>query len=134
MAIESYSDNEDNTAVICAKQRIAALEQELEVLKASNKRVKLQTDSNVHKGRVIRRLVSLFDGLKDLIAENDRREELLDSLDSPDQPVYTQDADRIINSFNELLHCLPWLKKKLSSDIDELDSVLKDLRKGADSA
>jgi hypothetical protein len=35
--------------------------------------------------------------------------------------------DRIINSFNELLHCLPWLKKKLLSDVDELDSVLKDV-------
>jgi hypothetical protein len=41
MAIESYCDNEDNTAIICARWHIVALEQELEVLKASNKWVKL---------------------------------------------------------------------------------------------
>ncbi|KAG1786639.1 uncharacterized protein HD556DRAFT_1248044 [Suillus plorans] len=134
MAIESSSDHDDAAAVVRAKRRIAALEQEVEVLRASNKRVKPQIDSNVHKGRAIRRLVSLFDGLEDLIAENDRREELLDSLDLPDQLVSTQDEDRTIRSFNELLRCLPWLKKKLSSDVDELDYILRDLRKGADSA
>lgn len=108
MAIESYSDNEDDAAIVRAKRRIAALEQEVEILRASNKRAKpyvfsllltwyfmlnvhRQTDSNVHKGRVIHRLVSLFDGLEDLIAENDRHEELLDSLDSPDQFVSTQE-------------------------------------------
>jgi hypothetical protein len=50
-----------------------------------------RTDSNIHKGRAIRRLVSLFDGLEDLIAENDRREDLLEALNSPDQLVTTQE-------------------------------------------
>lgn len=40
MAIESSSDHDDAAAVVRAKRRIAALEQEVEVLRASNKRVK----------------------------------------------------------------------------------------------
>ncbi|KAG2120274.1 hypothetical protein DEU56DRAFT_735345 [Suillus clintonianus] len=124
---ESDSDREDDTTAARAKRRIAALEQELENIRAS-KRSKPHSNSNVHKGRGIRRLVSLFDSLEDLVAENDRREDLLQSLDSQDE------LDRTFSSFNELLRCLPWLKKKLFSDVEELDSILKELRKGADSA
>ncbi|KAG1795911.1 hypothetical protein EV424DRAFT_1547313 [Suillus variegatus] len=133
MAIESSSDHDDAAAVVRAKRRIAALEQEVEVLRASNKRVKPQIDSNVHKGRAIRRLVSLFDGLKDLIAENDRREELLDSLDLPDQLVSTQETGPSDRSMNYFV-AFPGSKKNFQSDVDELDYILRDLRKGADSA
>ncbi|KAG0698671.1 hypothetical protein DFH29DRAFT_1002598 [Suillus ampliporus] len=128
---ESDSDREDDTTAARAKWRIAALEQELETIRSS-KRSESQANSNMHKGRCIRQLVSLFDSLEDLVGENDRCEELMQSLDSQDELVTNRDEDRIFSSFNELLRCLPWLRKKLFSDVEELDSILKELRKGAD--
>ncbi|KAG0694654.1 hypothetical protein DFH29DRAFT_1006133 [Suillus ampliporus] len=130
---ESDSDRKDDTTAARAKQCIVALEQELETIRSS-KRSKLQANSNMHKGRCIRRLVSLFDSLEDLVGENDRREELMQLLDSQDELVTNRDEDRIFSSFNELLRCLPWLRKKLFSDVEELNSILKELRKGTDSA
>ncbi|KAG0698048.1 hypothetical protein DFH29DRAFT_984041 [Suillus ampliporus] len=121
---QSDSDRKDDTAAARAKRSLIQF----------GCNVHRQSNSNVHKGRGIRRLISLFNSLEDLVAENDRREELLQSLDSQDELVTSRDEDRTFSSFNELLHCLPWLKKKLLSDAKELDSILKELRKGADSA
>jgi len=56
-----------------------------------------QANSNIHKGRCIRRLVSLFDSLEDLVAENDQREELLQSLDSQDELVMNREYVLLIH-------------------------------------
>ncbi|KAG1880793.1 hypothetical protein F4604DRAFT_1922421 [Suillus subluteus] len=114
MAIESSSDHDDGAVIVRAKRCIVALEQEVEALRASSKCTgKLTLMCTKDKP---------FIGLCPYL------------LYSPDQLASIQDEDRTVNSVNELLCCLPWLKKKLSSDVDELNSILKDLCKGVDSA
>ncbi|KAG1732747.1 hypothetical protein EDB19DRAFT_1831234 [Suillus lakei] len=110
---ESDSDREDNTTAAHAKWHIVALEQELKTIRLSKR--------------------SKF--LEDLVAENDQHEELMQSLDSQEELVTNRDShilteiskDRIFSSFNELLCCLPWLRKKLFSDVKELNSILKEV-------
>ncbi|KIK92910.1 hypothetical protein PAXRUDRAFT_12950 [Paxillus rubicundulus Ve08.2h10] len=134
------SDDEVQATQTRAKRRIAALEFELETLKASSKKPR-QNDTMAHRGRAIRRLITLYDNVEDLIAEYDRRQEL--AAEDPDQGVFDssldpqiiRDQDRLYSSFEELVEFLPWFKKKiLHCDADELDDICKQLRKGADGA
>ncbi|KAG2745604.1 hypothetical protein P692DRAFT_201719865, partial [Suillus brevipes Sb2] len=82
------------------------------------------------KGRGIRRIVTLFDSIEDLICENDRRCE----NDNDDENV-TIDQDRLQMGYVILNNTLPWLNEKASDmEYEEYTQMLKKLRQGADSA
>ncbi|KAF8835836.1 hypothetical protein BDN67DRAFT_912248 [Paxillus ammoniavirescens] len=89
-----------------------------------------------HRGRAIRRLVSLFDDVENLVTEYDRQSDsAAENLGEDPVEHSTQDQDRLYSSFEELLTYLPWMKRKIiNCDPDELDNIFKQLRKGADGA
>ncbi|KAG2127440.1 hypothetical protein BD769DRAFT_1357273 [Suillus cothurnatus] len=83
----------------------------------------------VSQGRAIRRIVTLFDTIEDLITENDRRYEVEDDAES------SLDEDRLQIGFVTLTTALSWLPKKATEmDYDDYSHMLKLLRQGADSA
>ncbi|KAH7926004.1 hypothetical protein BV22DRAFT_1010124 [Leucogyrophana mollusca] len=127
-------DGEEAAFRARTKRRISALENELEDARSTSKKQRNEEASVVNRGRVIRRLVSMFDSVGDMVAENDRRADMLDTdEDLVTEP--TRDEDRLYSSFKELLVCLPWLRRRLLSDSpDELETLYKQLRKGADGA
>ncbi|KAG1817510.1 uncharacterized protein BJ212DRAFT_1480085 [Suillus subaureus] len=63
------------TAKARAKHRIAALEDELEIMQQERGMKQRKTTYYIAQGRVIHRLVILYASLEDLISENDRRYE-----------------------------------------------------------
>ncbi|EGO18993.1 hypothetical protein SERLADRAFT_443536 [Serpula lacrymans var. lacrymans S7.9] len=119
------------------KQRISALEEEIQVLKAGVSKTK-STDSWVNQGRGIRCLVSLFDSISDMVAERDRRIYEQDDDEASTQPQdYSEDENRTFRGFKELVYYVPTLKKKLNEEVasnKELASIYKQLRKGSDGA
>ncbi|KAG6370798.1 hypothetical protein JVT61DRAFT_11005 [Boletus reticuloceps] len=134
----SYSGDEVQASHARAKRRIVALELELDTLKASSKKPR-QSHTTVNRGRAIRRLVSLYNNVEDLIAEYDRRQEFAtgnaERESDSEEIESTRDQHRLYSSFEELLEFLPWLKKEiLHSEADEFDDICKQLRKGADGA
>ncbi|KIK36933.1 hypothetical protein CY34DRAFT_48676, partial [Suillus luteus UH-Slu-Lm8-n1] len=80
------------------------------------------------QGRAIRRMVSLYDSIEDLIRENDRR------CDTDNDDV-TIDQDRLQMGYISLSSAIPWLNER-ASELDNEDylHMLKKLRQGADSA
>ncbi|KIK73736.1 hypothetical protein PAXRUDRAFT_20542 [Paxillus rubicundulus Ve08.2h10] len=96
-----------------------------------------QIDTYIHRGRAIRRLVVLYDNIEDIISEYDRQQEFAAEnahLDLSELET-TQDQDRLYSSFQELLIFLPWMKKIiLHCNVNELEDICKQLRKGADGA
>ncbi|KAF8839843.1 hypothetical protein BDN67DRAFT_969490 [Paxillus ammoniavirescens] len=131
------SGDEVQAAQTRAKRRIAALELEVESLKEVSKKSRRQNDLYIHRGRAIRRLVTLYDNIEDLISEYDRRQEF--ATENPHSDLSeldtTQDQDRLYSSFEELLAFLLWMRRKiLRCEADELDDICKQLRKGADGA
>ncbi|KAG2080188.1 hypothetical protein BD769DRAFT_1685226 [Suillus cothurnatus] len=116
-----------------AKRRIAALEDELQMMKEERGTKQRKTTYYVAQGRAIRRMVVLYTSLEDLIAENDRRYDtgLVDGLVVGTTP----EQDRLQHGYITLAQTLPWLHGKLSNlDIDECEDMIKKLRKGADAA
>ncbi|KAG2749561.1 hypothetical protein P692DRAFT_201672739, partial [Suillus brevipes Sb2] len=81
------------------------------------------------QGRAIRRIVSLFDNIEDLVAENDRR------LEDDDDENSTIDQDRLQIGYATLSSALPWFHKRgIELEYDDFIQMLKTLRQGADSA
>ncbi|KAI6151179.1 hypothetical protein BKA82DRAFT_4013723 [Pisolithus tinctorius] len=124
-----------------SKRQIAALELELETMRASSKKSRRQQDSYVHWGRAIRRLVTLYENVKDLIAAFDRHQEFQENdhnesdLENTCEYLIATSDDRLYKSFEELITVLPWMKKiVLRGTADELEDICKQLRKGADGA
>ncbi|KAI6141161.1 hypothetical protein BKA82DRAFT_3977752 [Pisolithus tinctorius] len=117
-----------------SKRRIAALELELETMRASSKKSH-RCDSYVHRGRAIRRLVTLYENVEDLIAAFDRHQEFQENDHNESDLENTCDDDRLYKSFEELITVLPWMKKiVLRGTADELEDICKQLQKGADGA
>ncbi|KAG1789010.1 uncharacterized protein HD556DRAFT_1244350 [Suillus plorans] len=127
------------------RRKIAQLEEKLEALQ-SGRAVKercgryrtywvalltiyvRQTIWYVTKGRAIRRVVTLFDSIEDLVAENNRRYE-------DDDPDTTIEQDRLQIGYATLTRTLPWFFKKGSEmEYEEYSHMLKMLCQGADGA
>ncbi|KAG2130269.1 hypothetical protein DEU56DRAFT_740807 [Suillus clintonianus] len=88
-----------------------------------------QTNYHLAQGRAVRRVITLFDGIEDLVAENDRRYE-----DGGDEDA-TLDQDRLQTGYIALVSALPWfLKKATEMGHDDYACMLKTLRQGADGA
>ncbi|KAG1891843.1 uncharacterized protein F5891DRAFT_1131472 [Suillus fuscotomentosus] len=69
-------------------------------------------DPYLMTGRVIRRLVSLTDRVKDLVGEYNRRTSLYDSNDNPQ---YTEEEGCTYQSFQQLLRWIPTIHGLISS-------------------
>ncbi|KIK47177.1 hypothetical protein CY34DRAFT_9200 [Suillus luteus UH-Slu-Lm8-n1] len=112
------------------RRRIAQLEEKLEVLEAGRAIKQRQSNYYLAQGRAIRRVVSLFDNVEDLVTENDRRCDLND-----DEERATVDQDRLQVGYVALINTLPWFHKEATdADNDEYLHLMKMLRQGADSA
>ncbi|KAG1814830.1 hypothetical protein EV424DRAFT_1645650 [Suillus variegatus] len=119
-----------DSAFVQARQRrkIAELEGKLESLESGRARKERQMNYYLAQGRGFRRVVALFDGIEDLVAENDRR------YDDQDEDA-TLDQERLHVGYSILVRTLPWLLKKSSEmDHDDYVRMLKALRQGADGA
>ncbi|KAG2107617.1 uncharacterized protein F5147DRAFT_774064 [Suillus discolor] len=88
------------------RRRIAQLEEQLEALKAGRASKERQTNYYIAEGRAIRRVISLFDNVEDLVTENDRRYDLSDDDEN------NVDQDRLQVGYITLTHTLPWFHKK----------------------
>ncbi|KAG1745579.1 hypothetical protein EDD22DRAFT_958493 [Suillus occidentalis] len=112
-----------------AKWHIAALEDELEVMRQERGGKQRKTTFYVSQGRAIRRLVVLYHSLEDLVAENDRRYEFRSA------PESTPEQNRLQRGYIELARVLPWLHEKLGElDHEDSEDMLRKLKKGADAA
>ncbi|KAG1876134.1 hypothetical protein C8R48DRAFT_591681 [Suillus tomentosus] len=112
------------------KRRIAALEEKLQVLESGHAVKVRETNHYMSKGRAIRRIVTLFDTIEDMISENDRRCDLGDE----DNDV-TLDQERLQLGYIVLNNTLPWFHSKASDmEYEDYTFMLKKLRQGADAA
>ncbi|KAG2740047.1 hypothetical protein P692DRAFT_20881304 [Suillus brevipes Sb2] len=111
-----------------AKRRITALLEEVETLKQDKTVKQRRTTYYVSQGRAIRRMVALYTPIEDLVAENDRRCE--DSVGDS-----TPEQNRLQRGYVELVKILPWIHDKVANlDSEELEDMLRKLKRGADSA
>ncbi|KAG1904138.1 uncharacterized protein F5891DRAFT_1184315 [Suillus fuscotomentosus] len=102
------------------RQKIAALEEKLQVLESGHAVKQREINYYMSKGRAIRRIVTLFDSIEDLIGENDRRCD----LDSEDENVTLENVCK--PGFISLTHALPWLHSRASDlEYDEYSHMLK---------
>ncbi|KIK31905.1 hypothetical protein CY34DRAFT_102531, partial [Suillus luteus UH-Slu-Lm8-n1] len=112
-----------------AKRKIAALMDEIEILKQDKVIKQRKTTYYVSQGRAIRRIVALYTPIEDLIVENDRRCECGPSGNS------TMAQDHLQRGYIELAKALPWLHDKIAClDPQELEDMFRKLKRGADSA
>ncbi|KAG2137731.1 hypothetical protein BD769DRAFT_1351674 [Suillus cothurnatus] len=118
------------------RRKIAQLEEKLEVLEAGRATKERQSNYYMAQGRAIRRVISLFDNVEDLVTENDRRYDLNDDEETTCSPCAGLcSQDRLQVGYVALTHTLPWFHKKgTDMDYDEFVHMMKMLRQGADSA
>ncbi|KAG2046151.1 hypothetical protein BDR06DRAFT_1014971 [Suillus hirtellus] len=110
-------------------QKIAALEEKLQVLEAGRRVKQREINYFISQGRAIRRIVTLFDSIKDLISKNNRR------YDIAEDGEVTIDQDRLHTGYITLTNILPWFQSKCSDmEYKEYMQMLKKLRQGANSA
>ncbi|KAG2744726.1 hypothetical protein P692DRAFT_20784151 [Suillus brevipes Sb2] len=110
------------------RRKIAQLEQKLQVLESGQAMKQRETNYYMSKGRSIRRIVALYNGIEDLINENDRR------CDEGDDDV-TPEQDRLQQGYIALNNALPWFHQRATEcEYEEYMHMLKMLRQGADSA
>ncbi|KAJ6605158.1 hypothetical protein DFH09DRAFT_1353728 [Mycena vulgaris] len=118
------------------KRCIAELEAERDVASAAPKTTAAKTYVTI--GRALRKTVTLFDPLEDLIAEYDRRQELEETreLKGDTTPVeHTAEQDRLYRGYLELIKFVPGLKSAIvNCHVNELAAILGQLRKGAAGA
>ncbi|KAG1754676.1 hypothetical protein EDD22DRAFT_784590 [Suillus occidentalis] len=107
------------------RRKIAALEEKLQVLEVGHAVKQREINYYMSQGRAIRRTVTLYDSVEDLICENDRRSE------AEDDDV-TIDQDRLQLGYVTLNGFLPWLHQQVSNL--EYEDYLQMLKKGADGA
>ncbi|KAG1767752.1 hypothetical protein EDD22DRAFT_772835 [Suillus occidentalis] len=118
----------------CARQRrrIAQLEEKLESLESGRwlcSSVIRESNYYMAQGRALRRVVSLFDNVEELVSENDRRYEI------DEDATNSFDQDRLQVGYIALTNTLRWFHKKgTEMDYDDYLQMLKMLRQGADSA
>ncbi|KAG1736265.1 hypothetical protein EDD22DRAFT_787551 [Suillus occidentalis] len=112
------------------RRKIAALEEKLQSLEAGHEVKQREINYYMSKGRAIRRVVTLFDNIEDLICENDRRCEL-----EEEDEDRTVDQDRLQVGYITLNQALPWFHSKATNmEHEDYTYMLKKLRQGADSA
>ncbi|KAG0703576.1 hypothetical protein DFH29DRAFT_998401 [Suillus ampliporus] len=123
--LEEASTDAPSSRAARQMRKIAQLEGKLEILESGHAVKDRKMNHYVAQGRAIRRVVSLFDNVEDLMGENDRRYE--------EEGDITIDQDRLQTGYITLLHTLKWFEKKTSEmDYDEYSQMLKMLRQGAD--
>ncbi|KAG1732713.1 hypothetical protein EDB19DRAFT_1911871 [Suillus lakei] len=109
-----------------AKHCIAALEDELQMMKQERGTKQRKTNYYVVQGRTICRMVVLYTSLEDLIAENDRRYE----EGSEDA---TAEQEHLQRGYIALVQVPLWLHDRFTElDIDDCEEMLKKLKRGAD--
>ncbi|KAG1840010.1 hypothetical protein C8R48DRAFT_621288 [Suillus tomentosus] len=121
------------------KRKIAALEEKLQVLESGHAVKLRETNYYMSKGRAIRRIVTLFDTVEDMISENDRRCDLDEDEDDNTQRfadmVRHDSQERLQIGYIALNHALPWFHPKASDmEYEDYTLMLKKLRQGADAA
>ncbi|KAG1734857.1 hypothetical protein EDD22DRAFT_852434 [Suillus occidentalis] len=113
-----------------AKQKIATLLEDIEILKQDKATKNRKTTYYVSQGRAIRRMVILYNPIEDLVKENDRRCE-----ETNDDSTVENSQDCLQRSYIELSKVLPWLHEKLAKiDNEESEDMIKKLKRGMDSA
>ncbi|KAG1717802.1 hypothetical protein EDD22DRAFT_964401 [Suillus occidentalis] len=110
------------------RRKIAALEEKLQAFEAGHATKQREANHFMSQGRAIRRIVTLYDSIEDLVSENDRRCET-------DNEDVTIDQDCLQMGYIALSNCISWLNDS-ASDLEHEDylQMLKKLRQGADSA
>ncbi|KAG1763642.1 hypothetical protein EDD22DRAFT_776896 [Suillus occidentalis] len=121
------------------RRKIADLEEKLQVLESGQAVKKREINFYMSQGRAIRRIVTLFDSIEDLICENDRRCDI-DDNDDNDVTIdlthqYFDSQDRLQTGYVVLSNVIPWFHAKASDmEHDDYTHMLKKLRQGADGA
>ncbi|KAG1733769.1 hypothetical protein EDD22DRAFT_960178 [Suillus occidentalis] len=129
---EGTKSGENQAEVSAARQRrkIAQLEEKLATLESGRAAKERQTNYYVAQGRAIRRVVTLFDSLEDLVAENDRRYEFEEDAETTAE---YQDFSWI--GYMTFTKTMRWFHQKATeADYKEYADMLKMLRQGADAA
>ncbi|KAG2109689.1 uncharacterized protein F5147DRAFT_772974 [Suillus discolor] len=111
---------------------IAALEEELQMMRQERGTKQRKTTYYVAQGRGARHISVLYTNLEDLITENDHRyeEAILDDLEGS-----TLEQNRLQRGYLALTQALPWFHSKLSElDADDCEDMLKKIKRGADAA
>ncbi|KAG2745343.1 hypothetical protein P692DRAFT_201687017, partial [Suillus brevipes Sb2] len=112
------------------RRRIAQLEEKLQVLESGRAVKARHMNYYMARGRAIRRVVSLFDNIEDLVGENDRRCDVDD-----DDAETTLDQDRLQIGYITFTSSMCWfMKKALEMEYHDYLQMLKALRQGADGA
>ncbi|KAG1769025.1 hypothetical protein EDD22DRAFT_949209 [Suillus occidentalis] len=119
-------DSNDNAAEASLqarqRRRIAQLEEKLQVLESGHAVKEKQTNYYMAQGRAIRRIVTLFDNIEDLICENDRRCEAGDD----DDTTSTNDQDRLQVGFATFTNTMRWFHKTaVDMEYDDYLQLLK---------
>ncbi|KII82681.1 hypothetical protein PLICRDRAFT_181169 [Plicaturopsis crispa FD-325 SS-3] len=134
----TLDDEEFDTATALThagvKRRIAELEDDLE--RARHGAVKDRSEAAVHRnlGRPLRRLVSLFDPVKILVAEDDRRSRIDGGVEDADDDEEFDHLshDRLHRGFKALTRYIPCVCDQLNDD--ELSAEqLRDFYKHSDN-
>ncbi|KAF7974702.1 hypothetical protein HWV62_11485 [Athelia sp. TMB] len=112
------------------KRKYATLEAKHAVMEAQGGRS--AEIAQINMGRGLRRIVDMFADPRDLVSENDRREELLANGKEVES---TPEQDTTYRSYMELIKRVPLLKHLLEQGEEEAISQLyRNLRKGSDMA
>ncbi|KAG1738333.1 uncharacterized protein EDB91DRAFT_1082731 [Suillus paluster] len=112
------------------RRKIAELEEKLQVLESGQAFKQRETNYYVFKGRAIRRTVTLYDPLEDLITENDRRCD-----DHQSDENVTVDQEHLQFGYIALNNTFSWFHRRASEmEYNEYMEMLKKLRQGADGA
>ncbi|KAG1894311.1 uncharacterized protein F5891DRAFT_961789 [Suillus fuscotomentosus] len=115
------------------RRKIAELEEKLQVLESGQAIKRRETNYYISKGRAIQCIVTLYDALEDLIAENDRRCD--DQQSDEDSPVHPHSQECLQFGYIALSNALSWFHSRASElEYDEYLQMLKKLRQGADGA
>ncbi|KAJ7173698.1 hypothetical protein C8R46DRAFT_1189872 [Mycena filopes] len=117
------------------KRRIAELEAEVAAKEAPSK---TSAKTYVTMGRIIRKLISMYDPIEALVAEHDRRQELEERRQDEDDDTpleHTAEQDRLHRGFEELVKWIPSIRTALVTMApDELAEMFAQMAKGATGA
>ncbi|KAG1767495.1 hypothetical protein EV702DRAFT_1254506 [Suillus placidus] len=127
------------------RRKIAALEEKLQVLESGHAVKVRETNYYMSKGRAIRRIVTLFDTIEDLIFKNDRRCDLGDEDDNVTLESQGLNSSlmwfivtvRSVCNSGTLPLILPFhgfTRRLQNMEYDDYSHMLKKLRQGADAS
>lgn len=124
------SDRAEASLQARQRRRIAQLEEKLGALEAGRAIKERQTNYYIAQGRALRRVVTLYDSVEELVNENDRR------YDAEEDAEATVDQDRLQLGYITFTQTLRWFHKTaVEMEVyADYTQMLKMLRRGADSA